>query len=346
MGDGMGLMAVLLVVLVAGVVLTWWWGRVPYQPWEPEPGSDRRTAPPSAGAVAVRYLRGAAVGLTGGFWAGLLVTGPAVRLAMRLLAVTGGDDAQGRITEADELVGTISLDGTIGLVLFGGVLPGLLSGAIYVVLRRLLPGGSLGGLAFGALHLLVAATRIDPLRPGNPDFDLVGPGWLSVTVFGLAAVVHGMAVAAFVNRYSHALPPGATAAGDLAVAPAGAGSTGPSTGTARGGAEPAAVTTAGAGSALGPGPSARRRRVTAIAPLVPPALLLIPGVALLVPVAAGLVVTVAASRIGGLARAVGSDAAVLAGRAVLVAIALAYLPGAVADLHDVVVRDDGPVASR
>ena len=56
---------------------------------------------------------GAAVGLTGGFWTGLLVTGPAVRLAMRLLAVTGGDDAQGRITEAEEVVGSVSLDGTI-----------------------------------------------------------------------------------------------------------------------------------------------------------------------------------------------------------------------------------------
>lgn len=321
-GDGVILMAVLVGVLVAGVVLTSSWGRVPYRPWEPEPGHDRRAAPPSAGEVAARYLRGAAIGLTGGFWAGLLVTGPAVRLAMRLLAVTGGDDAQGRITEADELVGSISLDGTIGLVLFGGVLPGLLSGAIYVVLRRLLPGGALGGVTFGALHLLVAATRIDPLRPGNPDFDLVGPGWLSVTVFGLAAVLHGMAVAAYVNRYSHALPPGATAGDIPAVAPA------------------------GAGSAPGRAVSARSRRVAAIAPLVPPALLLIPGAVLLVPVAAGLVVAVAASRVGGLVRAVGSDAAVLAGRAVLLAVALAYLPGAVTDLHDVVVRDDGPVVFR
>ena len=68
---------------------------------------------------------------------------------------------------------------------------------------------------------MVAATRLDPLRPGNPDFDLVGPGWLSVTAFALA-VAHGMAVAAFADRYSARLPPAAPAtrgAWAVAVAP-------------------------------------------------------------------------------------------------------------------------------
>ena len=130
---------------------------------------------------------------------------------MRLLAVTAGDDAQGRLTEADEIVGSIDLDGTIGLVIFGGILPGLLSGAIYVVFRRWLPSGRLGGVVFGALHLVVAATRIDPLRSDNPDFDLLGPGWLAAAAFGLACVFHGMAVVAIANRYSHGIPPAASA---------------------------------------------------------------------------------------------------------------------------------------
>ena len=112
-------------------------------------------------------------------------------------------------TEADEVVGRIELDGTIGLYLFGGILPGLLSGAIYVLIRRFLPAGRFGGVVFGLLHLVIAATRIDPLRPDNPDFDLVGPGWLSVTTFGLTCVLHGMAVVAIANRYSTSLPPAA-----------------------------------------------------------------------------------------------------------------------------------------
>ena len=209
------LMTAMGVLLVVGVVVTLSWGGMAYRQWEP--GSDDRSdrsdrsatddAPVSVRITVLRYLRGVAVALVGGFWAGALVTGPAVRLIMRLLAVTAGDDAQGRITEADEVVGRIELDGTIGLYVFGGILPGLLSGAIYVLIRRWLPAGRLGGVVFGALHLVVAATRIDPLRPDNPDFDLVGPGWLSVTTFGLTCLAHGMAVVAIANRYSSALPP-------------------------------------------------------------------------------------------------------------------------------------------
>ena len=162
---------------------------------------------PSVRNVTLRYLRGVAIGLVGGFWAGVLVTGPAIRLIMRLLAVTAGDQAQGRITEAEEVVGDIDLGGTISLIVFGGILTGLLSGVIYVIIRRWLPHGRLGGAVFGALHLVVAATVIDPLRPDNPDFDLVGPGWLSVATFGLACIAHGMAVIAFANRYSRVVPP-------------------------------------------------------------------------------------------------------------------------------------------
>jgi hypothetical protein len=91
-------------------------------------------------------------------------------------------------------------------------------------MRHWLPKGRIGGVVFGGLHLLVLATRIDPLRPENPDSDIVGPDWLSVVTFGLACVLHGTAVAAIANRYSHELPPktrravGAPAIVPLAIA--------------------------------------------------------------------------------------------------------------------------------
>lgn len=205
------LMSVMGALLATGLALGLLWGGRPYRAWQADLGPEGAgtaggcSTPPRQ--AALRYARGLALALTGGFWAGALVTGPAVRLAMRLLAVTGGDEAQGKLTEADQIIGTITVDGTIGLYVFGGILPGLLSGAIYVLVRRWLPSHRLGGLAFGALHLIVAATRIDPLRPDNPDFDLVGPGWLAALTFGLASIAHGMAVAAFVNRYSALFPP-------------------------------------------------------------------------------------------------------------------------------------------
>lgn len=202
----MVLMVVLGVLLLVGLALTARWGGTAYVPWDPDARVDT-DGPPSVTGSALRYLRGVAIALVAGFWAGALVTGPAVRLIMRLLAATAGDDAQGVITEAEEVVGTIDLGGTLGLYVFGGILPGLLSGALYVVFRRWLPGGRLGGVAFGALHLVFAATRLDPLRPGNPDFDIVGPGWLSVVTFSLACVLHGMAVVAIADRYSTRFPP-------------------------------------------------------------------------------------------------------------------------------------------
>lgn len=208
------LMTLLGVVLLGGIALTLWWGGVGYATWEPPMGADGALNGPGPGivipsmrTVALRYLRGVAIAVVGGFWAGALVTGPAVRLIMRLLAVTADDEAQGRITEADEVVGDIDLGGTISLIVFGGILTGLLSGAIYMIVRRWLPGGRVGGVVFGTLHLVMAATVIDPLRPDNPDFDLVGPGWLSVTTFSVACLLHGMAVLAFADRYSHSLPP-------------------------------------------------------------------------------------------------------------------------------------------
>jgi len=57
------------------------------------------------------------------------------------------------------------------------------------------------------LLLVVAAPRIDPLRADNPDFGIVGPGWVVVLVFSALVLVHGMLVAALAGRYSRTLPP-------------------------------------------------------------------------------------------------------------------------------------------
>jgi hypothetical protein len=138
--------------------------------------------------------------------AGLLAAGAGGRLVMRLLAVTAGPDAQGRVTEADQIVGRISVDGTLGFVVFTGLFVGLATGPLYLLVRRWLPAGRANGLVYGALLLVVAGTRIEPLRPGNPDFDLVGPGWVSVAAFTALVVFQGVLVAALAGRVSRAVP--------------------------------------------------------------------------------------------------------------------------------------------
>ncbi len=120
-------MWILGLLLVVGLVLTVRWGGTGYQAWAPEPARDGdgtrngdSGAPLSSVRLAtLRYLRGVGITLVGGFWAGALVTGPAVRLIMRLLAATAGDEAQGLTTEAEEVVGDVDFGGTLGLYLLG-----------------------------------------------------------------------------------------------------------------------------------------------------------------------------------------------------------------------------------
>jgi hypothetical protein len=213
----MAVIVVCIALVLAGLVAVVRWGGLAVAP-PPVPAADpagwaRR--PP--GLVLRCYLWYLTVAVTVGLGAGILAAGAGGRLVMRLLAVTAGADAQGRITEADQLVGRITVDGTLGFVVFTGLFFGLASGLVYLLLYRWLPAGWVGGLAYGVLLLVVAGTRLEPLRRDNPDFDLVGPGWLAVAAFAALVVFHGLLVAALAGRLSRAVPllaasPGAIAA--------------------------------------------------------------------------------------------------------------------------------------
>jgi len=192
-------MAVCGVLLVAGLGAGLAWCRRPFRLPAPEPRL-------SVKEVARRFVWYCALAITGGAVAGITVIGAGGRLAMRLLAVTGGDAAQGRTTEADQIVGEITAAGTRDFILFTGIFGGLITAGIYLVVRRYLPPNPLGGLAFGAGLLVVLGTIVDPLRADNPDFDIVGPGWLSVVVFTLLALAYGLALAGWMARLSTWLP--------------------------------------------------------------------------------------------------------------------------------------------
>jgi hypothetical protein len=190
------------VLLVLGVVGVVRWGAIDVR--QPRLSDAEGRASPAL--AARRYLGYVTVMVVAGVGAGTLVAGAGGRLVMRLLAVTSDDAAQGRETEAEEIVGQISAGGTAGFIIFTGLFFGLAAGAAYLLVRRWLPGGRLGGLTYGVLLLVIAATRIEPLRADNTDFDIVGPGWLAATAFGAVVVLCGMLVAALAGRYSSTLP--------------------------------------------------------------------------------------------------------------------------------------------
>ena len=100
----------------------------------PERQADSR----AAGLAAVRTFAVAALaGAVSGFLAGGIVG----RLAMRLLALTSPEIAQGRLTDDAARVGQVTLGGSVGLGLALAVV-GAILGIEYVPLRRALLEGT------------------------------------------------------------------------------------------------------------------------------------------------------------------------------------------------------------
>jgi hypothetical protein len=190
---------VALVAALALVVL--WGGRRP----EVEPLLVADRARP-AGEVLRRFVRSVAIAVSAGATAGVLVGGLGSRLAMRIMAATSGDQAQGAITEADQVVGRITVGGTLGLVIFVGIGFGSLAALLYLLVRRWLPWPAwLSGLLFGVL-LLAVFGRDDPVDPDNPDFTILSPKWLAVVLFTLLLPLYGLVLGSLVARLEAAYP--------------------------------------------------------------------------------------------------------------------------------------------
>jgi hypothetical protein len=160
-------------------------------------GGESPAEPRAAGVAPL--LRCAGLAGAAGLAAGVLAAGAGGRLVMRLLAVTS-PEAEGSLTEAEQIVGDISVGGTLAFLAFAGLPAGLVTAMLYVLLRPILPPGRLGGALLGLVALLLVGTRIEPLRTDNFDFNIVGPGWLSVLCFTALAVFQGMVTTALAAR--------------------------------------------------------------------------------------------------------------------------------------------------
>ncbi|MDI3211295.1 hypothetical protein [Arthrobacter sp. AL12] len=136
-----------------------------------------------------------------------LVAWPGGRLVMRILALTSPASAQGRLTEAQAIVGIPTVEGTLALLIFAGLPAGFAAAFIYMLIRRWLPEGRWAGPALGVVLLLVFGASVEPLRPENIDFDIIEPGWLTVALFAALAVFHGALVAAVAGAVSDRLLP-------------------------------------------------------------------------------------------------------------------------------------------
>ena len=168
------LAAITIPAVIAALVVSWRSRVAPLPVPEPPPATT------TVGEAALGALRSLGTCLLAGMIAGLLVAGLGGRLVMRVLAATSGDAAQGRATDAEEIVGEITLGGTIAFLIFVGLAAGVFAAVVYMLLRRALPStAGPAGLLLGVV-LLGTIGVIDPLSPDNVDFAILEPTWLAV----------------------------------------------------------------------------------------------------------------------------------------------------------------------
>lgn len=152
-----------------------------------------------------RLGRGVLLGLAAGVITGILVGGVGSRIAMRTAAVLGGEEVAGLVTENGNVVGEITIDGTVGLLIFAGVLPGIAGGWLYVLIRRWLPDRQCWrGLLFGTFLLMVFGAMI--INSDNADFMKLGLGAVNVTMFALLFVLFGLLVVPVTGVLDRRLP--------------------------------------------------------------------------------------------------------------------------------------------
>jgi hypothetical protein len=195
----------LLVVTLGGAALllaiwiAWRGRRLPvYEP---------RELPSTRGASALDALRTLAAVMGAGAVAGFLVAGLGGRLFMRLMAATSGNGAQGKLTEAEEVVGQITYDGTVGFVIFIGIFFPAFAALAYIALRHFLPNpAALGGAIFGVILLGTLGVG-DPMSSDNVDFEILEPLALAVAGVTFLALLFGVTFAALATRFDAAVKP-------------------------------------------------------------------------------------------------------------------------------------------
>ena len=171
------------------------WGRLPIQAAAPQrsAGDDRW---PSRLAASLRTI-GAVC--SAGIICGVLVAGFIGRFVMRVLAATSGDGAQGLLTDAEEVVGEITLSGTIGFIIFVGLSAGAVAAIVLLVARPWLHvNGAAAGVMAGLVPLVVFGDK--DFSSENLDFSILTPTWLAVALIVGGTALFGAALGSVAAR--------------------------------------------------------------------------------------------------------------------------------------------------
>ena len=149
-------------------------------------------------------LRDIARGGLAGLLTGILVAGVGGRVVMRAAALLV-PDAAGRFTENGNRVGDITLSGTLGLVLAGGLFFGLFGAVVWVVVSPWIPGGR-RTRAVLAMPVAVSLTAISLIQARNPDFQILRHDATTVVLLLALVALAGLTIAGFDAWLDRRLP--------------------------------------------------------------------------------------------------------------------------------------------
>ena len=140
------------------------------------PADARAPTPPARGArrALTETFRDVSVGGIASLVSGIVVLGLGGRLVMFLSRVLHLE-AIGRFTENGNEVGVFTVDGTLGLLIFGGITGGLAAAPVWVAMKPWIPKRwaivGIGAVSIGGFQLVAS---------DNPDFDILqGPRSIS-----------------------------------------------------------------------------------------------------------------------------------------------------------------------
>ena len=140
-------------------------GSVPLPALPAERPEDARST------ALVEVIRDITRGGLAGLIVGVLLGGFGGRLVMRLAAILV-PDADGAITENGNVIGRITLEGSVALVLFVGLFAGALAGSVWVVVRPWLPLGVIAR-AVVAIPIAIALGTRALVDDANLDFEVL-----------------------------------------------------------------------------------------------------------------------------------------------------------------------------
>lgn len=177
---------------------------------EPFP-SSASAAPPSDVSTATwvaftlgPVLREVVATALAGLVTGILVLGLGGRLVMRAATLLD-PDAIGRFTENGNRIGDVTLEGSVALILFGGIFFGLGAAIVWTAVWRWLPRGRIRR-ALVAMPVAVAVAGFLLVEGDNPDFRILdAPPVVIGLLLGLIAVF-GAALALVDASFQRRLP--------------------------------------------------------------------------------------------------------------------------------------------